>query len=350
MSKTILIIEDNDEIRENIVEILELAGLEVFEADNGKTGVELAIKQKPKLILCDIMMPELDGYGVLYMLKKNPETEHIPFIFLTARAERPDLRKGMELGADDYLTKPFDDMELLNAVDIRLKRQEAQEKFYSEPLEKLSALFSKTNGLSELKKIVRERRTREFKKDQVIHYEGDIGNGLYLLISGRVKCVKRTVDGRELMTSIYSADEYLGINATLLNEAHSDTATAIEDCCVCLIPKEQLEALLGHYPDVARAFIKLLAHNIREKEEQILEMAYHSVRKKMAEAMVLLYKHRTGNEVGIKICREDLAALTGVATESVSRTLADFREERLIEKKGNVIIILQPDTLAKIKN
>src|SRR4051812_3570996 len=115
MDKTrILIIEDNDDIRESVVEILELANYEVAAANNGKSGIEIATRQLPDLILCDIMMPELDGYGVLYLLAKKPETSAIPFIFLTAKAERTDIRKGMEMGADDYLTKPFDDMELLS--------------------------------------------------------------------------------------------------------------------------------------------------------------------------------------------------------------------------------------------
>jgi CheY-like chemotaxis protein len=118
----ILVIDDNTDIRENTAEILTLAGYETNTAENGKRGVEIAIKEKPDLIVCDIMMPELDGYGVLHMLRKNPETEHIPFIFLTAKAERSDFRKGMEMGADDYITKPFDDLELLKAVEIRLKK------------------------------------------------------------------------------------------------------------------------------------------------------------------------------------------------------------------------------------
>src|SRR5471030_2341257 len=98
MSKKVLIIEDNNDIRDNVVEILELAGYEVFDAPNGKTGVEMAVKNLPDIILCDIMMPELDGYGVLHIINKNPELSAVPFIFLTAKAERVDFRKGMEMG------------------------------------------------------------------------------------------------------------------------------------------------------------------------------------------------------------------------------------------------------------
>src|SRR6202046_5113552 len=154
MNKKVLIIEDNNDIRENVVEILELAGYQVFAANNGKTGVDLALKNVPDIILCDIMMPELDGYGVLYMLNKNPQMAAIPFIFLTAKAERLDLRKGMEMGADDYLTKPFDDMELLNAIESRLKKKELQQNFYSKSLDRLNALVAKKDGLAALKKII----------------------------------------------------------------------------------------------------------------------------------------------------------------------------------------------------
>jgi len=350
MSKTVLIIEDNNDIRENIFEILQLADYTVYEAQNGKAGVELAIKHKPDIILCDIMMPELDGYGVLYMLNKNPETSNIPFIFLTARAERLDHRKGMEMGADDYLTKPFDDMELLNAIETRLKKKEAQQDFYSKSLDRLSSLISNRDGLAELKKVIEERRTRPFKKGQVIYYEGDKGTGLYLLISGKAKSVKLAADGRELMTGIYSPDDYMGINSILLNEPHSDTATAMEDCTVCQIPKDLLEQLMNHYPDIAREFIKLLAKDVKDKEEHLLQMAYNSVRKKMADAMVRLQKQQGDAGGSFKITREDLAAMTGMATETVSRTLSDFKDEGLIGKKGSVIQVLKLESLAKMKN
>src|SRR5687768_9157804 len=122
--KKILLIEDNQEIRENTAEILGLANYKVLEAENGKVGVELAKNEQPDLIICDIMMPQLDGYGVLHMLSKNPATSSIPFIFLTAKSEKEDFRKGMNLGADDYLTKPFDDLELLDAVEMRLKKND----------------------------------------------------------------------------------------------------------------------------------------------------------------------------------------------------------------------------------
>jgi CRP-like cAMP-binding protein len=349
MSKQVLIIEDNTDIRENIVEILELADFTVHQANNGKTGVDLAIKNKPDIILCDIMMPDLDGYGVLYMLHKNPETATIPFIFLTAKAERVDLRKGMEMGADDYLTKPFDDIELLNAIETRLKKKELQESFYSNPLERLNNLLSKNNGLAELKRIVAERKSRLFKKNQVVYYDGDKGNGLYIILSGKVKTMKLAEDGRELMTGIYTTDDYLGVNAMLANEPYADTATALEDSQLCLIPKEQLDELINQYPEVAREFISLLANDIRDKEEQLLHLAYNSVRKRMAESLLRLNKQSVAPG-GFKISREDLAAMTGMATETVSRTLTDFKDEGLIEKKGSLITLIDEKRISRMKN
>ncbi|PAW94779.1 transcriptional regulator [Mucilaginibacter sp. MD40] len=349
MSKQVLIIEDNSDIRENVVEILELADFSVLQADNGKTGVELAFKHKPDIILCDIMMPDLDGYGVLYLLNKNPDTAAIPFIFLTAKAERVDLRKGMEMGADDYLTKPFDDMELLNAIETRLKKKTQQESHYSRSLEQLDQLVSRNNGLAELKQIISERKSRLFKKNQVIYYDGDKGNGLYVVLSGKVKTVKLAEDGRELMTGIYQTDDYLGANALLANEPYADTATALEDTLLCLIPKDQLDELINQYPDVARGFIKLLANDVRDREEQLLHLAYNSVRKRMAGALIKLSR-QAGNTDGFKISREDLAALAGMATETVSRTLTDFKEEGLIDKKGSHISVLDEKRLTRMKN
>ncbi|MFN6519475.1 MAG: response regulator [Nostoc sp. CreGUA01] len=120
---TILIIEDEDQIRENLEEILQLSDFKTFIAPNGKIGLEIAKTKLPDLIICDIMMPELDGYSVLSALRKNEATVNIPLIFVTAKAERLDFRHGMEIGADDYLTKPFTTEELLKAIATRLHKQ-----------------------------------------------------------------------------------------------------------------------------------------------------------------------------------------------------------------------------------
>ncbi len=353
MKKKILIIEDNDDIRESSIEILELAGYEVLEAQNGKIGVDLAQRHLPDMILCDIMMPELDGYGVLYLLAKNPETANIPFIFLTAKAERADMRKGMEMGADDYLTKPFDDMELLNTIESRFQKREKQEAFYSKSLESLGILANQGQGLGELKRIISERKVKQVKKKQIIYYEGDNVPGIYLILSGRVKAFKLSEDGRELVTGMYGPDEYLGIHAMLSVDQYNETAEAIDDTSICLLPKDVVKQLLDNYTDIGQKFIKILSSNLLEKEDQLLQLAYHSVRKRMAEVLLRLAKQQNtsdSTETFIRISREDLASMAGMATETVSRTLGDFKDEGIIEKKGSLIQLIDSVKLVKMKN
>ena len=123
--KKILVIEDEPAVRANILELLELEDFYGIGAENGLIGIVWALEHLPDLIICDVMMPELDGYGVLTTLREEPLTATIPFIFLTAKADKTDLRQGMELGADDYLTKPFTDTELLKAIAARFEKQAA---------------------------------------------------------------------------------------------------------------------------------------------------------------------------------------------------------------------------------
>jgi CheY-like chemotaxis protein len=115
--KTVLVIEDNLEIRENTAEMLELAGYRVIVADNGKEGLAIACGQSPDIILCDIMMPGIDGYQVMKEIRNEPSTSKIPFIYITARAEKADVKIAMNLGADGYVKKPFDTRELIEAIE-----------------------------------------------------------------------------------------------------------------------------------------------------------------------------------------------------------------------------------------
>jgi DNA-binding NarL/FixJ family response regulator len=124
--KKILVIEDEPEMRRNLATILKLEKFNVVQAENGRSGLETAKKELPDMILCDVMMPEMDGHAVLQALREDKKTATTPFIFLTAKGEKQDFRSGMNLGADDYLTKPIAKAELLKAIEARLKRSEQQ--------------------------------------------------------------------------------------------------------------------------------------------------------------------------------------------------------------------------------
>lgn len=351
MKPCILIIEDNTDIRESAAEILTLSNYIVLQAADGKAGVETSQRELPDMILCDIMMPVLDGYGVLHMLKKNPATAVIPFIFLTAKAERLDIRKGMELGADDYLTKPFDDMELLTAVETRLTKKRQHELFYSASLNEIAKLSPPETGAGEFAGAINELRVRHIKKGDNLYREGDLPAGLFVVLSGRCKTVKIADDGRELITGIFMKDEFIGISSLLSGTAYTESAFAMEDCSYCLLPKNVFDELLSKYTSVAEKFLKLLSGNIKEKDDQLIRMAYQSVRKRMA-VLILHLSDAQGNptESWLPVTRDEMAAMAGIATETVSRILTDFTDSQLIEKEKKLIRILDRNRLLHMQN
>ncbi|BDD09139.1 transcriptional regulator [Fulvitalea axinellae] len=354
MKKKILLIEDNADMRENTAEILELADYEVITADNGKMGVELAQQQIPDLIICDIMMPVLDGYGVLYMLNKSADTASIPFIFLTAKAERSDMRKGMDLGADDYLTKPFDDMELLNAVETRFKKADILQKQFSRDIDGFNDFLNDAKEASiKLESLSIDRKAKRYKRKEIIYHEDAMPNGLFFVSKGKVKAFKTNEDAKEYITGLYKEGDFIGYMALLKDTNYTETAMALEESEICFIPKEDFFDLIGSSRDVSHKFINILANNLKESEDRLLNLAYNSVRQRVAEALLLLesrYKEEGKTKFSMAITREDLANIVGTSTESVIRTLADFKEEGLIVIKGRNIEVLKSDRLQTIKN
>ena len=348
--KKILIIEDNTEVRENVAEILELSNYEVAVADNGKKGVELALQQIPDLIVCDIMMPELDGYGVLHLLNKHIETYGIPFIFLTAKSEKTDLRKGMEMGADDYITKPFDGIELLNAIEVRLKKSELIKQNATKNNGDVNAFISDVKQAGKLQLTSSERELYDYKKKEMIYTEGQRPKAVYCVKSGKVKIYKSNEDGKELITGIYSAGDFFGYTYILEEISYKENAQVLEDAELMLIPKEDFITLISGDAQVAKHFIKMITRNVLEKEESLLNLAYNSLRKKVAYQLLQIFE-KFKNEDGkntINISRENLAQTAGIATESLIRTLSDFKSEKLINLHGSTITILDENKLRNL--
>jgi CRP-like cAMP-binding protein len=350
--KRILLIEDNHEIRENTAEILELDGYEVITAENGKIGVETAASAKPDLIICDIMMPVLDGYSVLHLLSKNPDTENIPFIFLTAKADRQDFRKGMEMGADDYITKPFDDVDLLNAIESRFKKIELLEKKYSRNIDGLNNLVRDVGGEQELRNLTTNREKRKYKKKSEIFREGDFPLYLFYIEKGKIKTYKTNEDGKELIINLHNEGDFFGYVNLMREDSYMESAAALEDCEITLIPKSEFFKLIHQNRQVSQKFIKMLSDNIKENEDQLLKLAYNSVRKRVSECLMKFFEQNEDKKPvnGLKISREDLSNMAGTSIETAIRTLSDFKDEKLIEISSGKIKILNLEKLRYLKN
>ncbi|HKR03408.1 MAG TPA: response regulator [Bacteroidia bacterium] len=350
----ILLIEDNKEVRENTAEILELAGYKVNTAADGKKGVEQVNKSKPDLIICDIMMPVLDGYGVLHLLSKNAETANIPFIFLTAKTERTDVRKGMEMGADDYITKPFDKIELLNAVESRLKKAESIKKEYEKDIEGLTAFIGDVAGKDAVRKFTEDKKVKTYRKKENIYREGDYPRGMYYINKGKIKVYKIHDFGKELITALLNDGDFFGYTSLLEEKDYTENAQALEDAEITFIPREEFFNLVYNNQAVAKKFLHILTKSVTEQQDHLLELAYSSVRKRVAEALLLLqkkYKDSGGQETfSMSVSREDLANIVGTATESLIRTLSDFKDEKLVEIKEGKIFLVNEKKLKELKN
>ena len=352
--KKILIIEDNQDIRENIAELLELAGYKVDMAENGKIGVEKAIANVPDIIICDIMMPVLDGYGVLHLIHKNTDLQYIPFIFLTAKSERADFRKGMEMGADDYITKPFTEVELLSAIESRLTKAEALREKFSQDADGLDRFIQTARGWKELENLTIDKSPRFIKKKQIIYSEGEKPNKLFFVQKGSIKTYKTNQDGKELITNFLKPGDFLGYVALLEGSEYKETAEVMDDAELIVINKDEFQDLLHKNSEVAHRFIQLLANEISEREDQLIKLAYNSLRKRVADGLVSIVAKKgvidaESGLTSVHMSREEMAETVGTATESLIRTLSDFKSEKLIEAKGSKIVVLNLKGLQNLR-
>ncbi|MDX1363195.1 MAG: response regulator [Arenibacter latericius] len=348
--KRVLIIEDDPVLLENTAELLELSDFQVITASNGNSGVLLAKKHLPDVIICDIMMPELDGYGVLESLSQLKETNHIPFIFLSAKTEKRDIRKGMELGADDYITKPFMESELLGAIKSRLARMTIIKESREIPSSKPNNTNFGLQTIEQLKEYVAEQgRLYEFGVGELIYNEGGNSNLIYLVSSGVVKTHKLDERGKELITAIYKANDFFGFTCFTRNLPYQESATAMEEVKLLGIAKDRFKEVLQENPQLSMGLITLLNENLSETKEQLLEMAYGSVRRKTATTILrFASKLEADSEGRLHILRSDLASVAGMATETLIRTLSSFRKEGLIQIEDRNIQILDMEGLSRV--
>lgn len=339
--KTVLLIEDDRALRENTAELLELSGYTVLTAANGKIGIEVATKNLPHIIICDIMMPIVDGYGVLERLSSDEKTKQIPFIFLSAKTEHKEIRKGMDLGADDYLTKPFEEDELISAIESRLAKAELLIRKFGTLSNGDSVSEDELRTLNELKNFFDDNGEEvHFEEGKTIYEEGSRSNTIYLILKGLVKCHNMDEEGKELITSLYRADDFLGFTSFLSNIPYQESATAMEKVALAGISKDKLKEILKKNNNISLELMELFTENISVIKGQLLQMAYSSVRKKTAQTLLQFAQIMNRDTDGaIKISRNDLASVAGIATASLIRTLSGFKKEGLIDIEGRNIHI-----------
>ncbi len=287
------------------------------------------------------MMPEIDGYGVLEELSSNETTKHIPFIFLSAKTEHKEIRRGMDLGADDYLTKPFEEENLISAVESRLAKSELLGRMIKEGTLKPEVSDQEMRTLNELKNFFDDSgELSNFGQGNTIYQEGSRSNTIYLILKGVVKCHTMDEDGKELITSLYRADDFLGFTSFMNNIPYQESATAIENTELASISKKDLKTILEKNHTISLELMELLTNDITEIKAQLLQMAYSSVRKKTAQTLLQFAEiMNKKTEDPIKISRNDLASVAGIATESLIRTLSGFKKEGLIDIEGRNIRI-----------
>lgn len=342
MKKKILVIEDNYEVRDNLAEILEISGYEVLQAANGVEGVNKTMENLPDLIICDVMMPELDGYGVLKILNNNPRTIDIPFMFLTAKADKSDFRKGMGMGADDYITKPFEDSDLLEAIEWRLNKTTRIKASFDGTDKGLMKFIDEAKAFKDLNSLTVDREVREFMKKDPIYHVGQYPKWMFFVVEGHVKASKINEFGKEFITNIYKAGDFFGFIPLLSDSTYDDTCHALDHCKLRLIPSEEFKKLIFTNRDVSAAFIKMLASKVGQSENQLLDLAYSSVRKRVANTLIAL--HESNGNV-ISMLREDIASVAGTAKETLIRTLSDFKSEKIIDIDGSNVHIKNIEAL-----
>ena len=351
--KKILLIEDNIDVRENTADILKLHNYDVVTAENGQIGIEKAKRYPPDLILCDIMMPVKDGYDVLEELSNAKETIGIPFIFLTAKSERTDFRKGMNLGADDYLTKPFEEHELIEAIETRVRKNDFLRKEFSRNIEGINEFFQEAHSYLNLEQIEKEYRPKSYEKKDFVFREGDGAHTLYFIERGAIKTYRSTESGKEFVTGIHKAGDFIGqLSLMSPKGVYLETAMAIDATEVYAIPKADFIHLVDDNREVSHKFMDIISNNLIEVQDQLVNMAYSTVRQRVAKALLSLYNKgiiKDSYYEGLDIPREDFAGMIGTATETAIRTLSEFREEGLITMgHARRIILLDKEELQNI--
>lgn len=349
MKRKILVIQPNEKIADFISEVLTQANYRVFIASTGKKGIVLAKKNLPNLIICDVILPKLEGFDVLQIVSTITEFKGIPFILITENYAIEDIRKGIFLGATDFLRKPVEKEELLKVVEDRLKRTEVFEKNrLPQKLKKpIPFNFFENNNLA---KLLINKPLITYSRGELIYFSQNKINHFYVIKEGFVKTYVSNASGKEFITNFYGDNNYFGYSTIFNKNAELESAKAITKTQLYIISKSELLNILVNNHTVIYGFIEFLTSEINRYHEKFALVSYGSVREKTAQTLIYLQTNFPNYFSSyIKLKRKDLANFAGIAKETLIRTLHDFNTEKLIKITKNGIKILNITKLSSIQ-
>lgn len=349
MNRKILIIDHQPKTLKQTADLLRMDGFSVIESSDGKTGAELALRELPDLILCEIDLPVLDGRGVFHIIGKNPSTNSIPFIFMGEHVSVKAFREAMNLGADDFIPKPLESAELLNVIEIRLRKKSGETKVASRDLDLYGTIFKSSDGIKEIERLTESRIHRTMRRKEVIFSEGQIPTDVFYILKGMVKSYLINKDGKELITRFYHPGDFIGYLPILQNRPYRENGEVVTDAEIGFVSKQDFLSIIISNSLVSAKFIGILSKQLQEAESRLLGIAYDSVRQKVAQALLQVNRKNTSEDKPFKIARRDLSSMIGTATESLNRTLSDFKDEGLIQIMPEGIQILNAAKLDKIR-
>lgn len=349
MKRKIVLIDGNQTTRKNTSSILRLAGYEVQEASEGKSGLEIILQEIPDLVICDLVMNGLDGSGVLHVLRKNPETTSIPFVLQGTKASLNEFRDGMNLGADDFLVKPYEGTDLLQMVETRIQRVEQFKGLLKTDPDIIEQYFRQDRKIKDLENLTENRIHRIMRKKEVLFMEGQTPSDIFLIRRGMVKTFKINKDGKELITGFHRAGSVIGHLPIFQNTTYNENAEVVTEAEIGFISKQDFLVTLYNNHEVSTKIIQILASQLNEAENRLLGIAYDSVRQKVAHALLQVSRNYSEDSKPIRLARRDLSGLIGTATESLNRTLADFKDEGLISIMPDGISLVNTDKLERMR-
>jgi CheY-like chemotaxis protein len=344
--KKILLIEDDEDFRASTVDILSLSNYEVQSCKNGKEGVQKSLSWKPDLIICDIILPHLDGYGVLRALRNSDYLKDVLIICISGHQEIEHYRKCMEFGADDFLLKPFSPTELLKAIETRFDRHA----IHSEHLTTQSSTGrEKYDDI--LVKVLEGRPVVPGRKGSPMFEAGQTPRFVCYVISGMIRTIRFDYSGKELTTGIYTKGQFVGLSEALTGAPFMDSAIVLLNAELVLLPIVDFLQFASREPVFLSALVNQLASDLLSGNRLLLNLAYQDMRGKVALALIRLhqaYKLEDPQSTFVKQPRTIIASIAGVAKESATRTMIDFVDEGLVEVTPEGYRILNIERLERL--